>query len=214
MRIILLVALLQPASALQFFDPIARFGPISEVPLKASKPLMLVLPGLDGSGITAWTQFPELAREYDVRALKIPADDRTSYDDLIGSCAQQIFDARPTYDEIYLLGESMGAGIALDVARREPPSALVLVSPAGAWNRTWLGRLRPWLLTLDDALLGLIVALTAYQLFDVGMMATTLRRVATGSKAPILDTPERTAYAWNVVKVATQRLETLGQPPL
>ena len=144
------------AAALTFFDPIARFGSVSEAPLRETpKPLLLVLPGLDGSGITAWTQFPELAREYDVRALKIPSDDRTSYTELISTCAAQISDARAAgREEVLLLGESMGAGIALDVARQEAPSALVLVSPAGMWDKTWLGRLRFRLLKCDDAFLG------------------------------------------------------------
>lgn len=213
MRTTLVTALyLSYAAALRFFDPITRFGPVDEPPLRVTKPLLLVLPGLDGSGITAWAQYPELAREYSIRALSIPADDRTSYEALVGLCAAQIADARKDgYSAVVLLGESMGAGIALDVARCEPPTALVLVSPAGQWcTKTWLGRMRVQLLNLNDTLLGLVVALTAYQLFDLGMMRTTVQRILSGEKAPILDTPERTAYAWKVVQAMP---EMFAQPP-
>ena len=184
-----------------WFDPMKRFGPMSEkYPRTAAKPLLLVLPGLDGSGITAWTQFPELALDYELRAMQIPADDRTSYEALVDLVAKEVNDEKDNNRDVLLFGESMGAGVALDAARRAPPSALVLCSPATGWDRTWLGKLRFWLVTLPDALLGLIVAFTSYQLFDLQMMTTTAQRIVSGEKAAILDTPERIDYAWRVVK--------------
>jgi hypothetical protein len=36
------------------------------------------------------------------------------------------------------------------------------------------------------------------------------QRIVSGEKAPILDTPQRTAYAWNVVKAMP---EMFAQPP-
>ena len=162
---------------------------------------MLVLPGLDGSGITAWTQFPELSEDYEIRALRIASDDRTSYEDLVDNVSAEVASAQVNGREVLLLGESMGAGVALDVARAQSSSlsALVLVSPATGWDRTWLGKLRKWLITLPGWALGLVIALTTYQLFDVDLMRTTAMRIATGTKAPILDTPARIDYAWKVV---------------
>ena len=190
-------------TSVEFFDPIVRFG-LAEPPSPPSstmRPLMLVLPGLDGSGLTAWAQFPELARDYDLRALAIGADDRSSYADLVGTVSDELASAQAAGREVLLFGESMGAGVALDVARGQAaPSAVVLVSPATGWDRTWLGRLRYWLVTLPDPLLGLIVALTTYQLLDASMLVTTARRIVTGEKSPVLDTPARTDYAWSVVR--------------
>ena len=186
-----------------WFDPIARFGPIDDAPTSDSpRPLLLVLPGLDGSGITAWTQFPELSLDYDIKCLGIPADDRSTYNELVQTVTAEVQRADADGREVLLLGESMGSGIALDVARAVEPSqlsALVLVSPATAWDQTWLGKLRGWLVTLPEPLLALIIALTTYQLFDLDLMLTTARRIATGEKAPILDTPARIDYAWRVV---------------
>ena len=125
----------------------------------AAKPLLLVLPGLDGSGITAWTQFPELALDYELRAMQIPADDRTSYEALVDLVAKEVNDEKDNNRDVLLFGESMGAGVALDAARRAPPSALVLCSPATGWDRTWLGKLRFWLVTLPDALLEAFITL-------------------------------------------------------
>ena len=71
---------------------------------------MLVLPGLDGSGLTAWAQFPELARDYDLRALAIGADDRSSYADLVGTVSDELASAQAAGREVLLFGESMGAG--------------------------------------------------------------------------------------------------------
>ena len=203
MRLTSAIMTTKDTTTLSWFDPIARFGPLDEVTAnEEERPLMLVLPGLDGSGITAWTQFPELALDYDLKALRIASDDRTSYGDLVSTVTAEVSRAKAQGREVVLLGESMGAGVALDCARRESSSlsSLVLVSPATGWDRTWLGKMRGWLVTLPAWALGVIIALTTYQLFDVDLMRTTAMRIVTGSKAPILDTPARIDYAWRVVK--------------
>ena len=103
---------LQPS----FFDPIARFGPLDEDErISGPRPLLLVLPGLDGSGITAWAQFPELAREYEVLAMEIPPDDRSSYTQLVDVVADMVASGLDKGRQVFVVGESMGAGIALDV---------------------------------------------------------------------------------------------------
>ena len=102
-----------------WFDPIARFGPIDDAPTSDSpRPLLLVLPGLDGSGITAWTQFPELSLDYDIKCLGIPADDRSTYNELVQTVTAEVQRADADGREVLLLGESMGSGIALDLLRR------------------------------------------------------------------------------------------------
>ena len=53
-----------------WFDPLDLFAiDEPERPPKQSLPLLVVLPGLDGSGVTAWTQYPELGLSYDLVAI-------------------------------------------------------------------------------------------------------------------------------------------------
>ena len=126
-----------------------------------------MLPGLDGSSITAWTQYPEVGIDYDLRALGIPPADRSTFSELCEIISAEVERARGAAPvPVYLLGESMGAGVALNVAAGPAGaelSGLVLVSPATGWDRTWLGGLRSLLVLLPGWLLSLIVGLTAYQ---------------------------------------------------
>ena len=135
----------------RWFSPLAEFQ--LPVRTRADLPLLLVLPGLDGSGVTAWMQYPELALSYDVRALTMPPHDRTSWKDYVQLVVDEIEAAGQR--EVLLLGESMGSGVALEVAQQglRQLSGVVLVSPASSWDETWLGRLRKRLVTLPDALL-------------------------------------------------------------
>ena len=46
---------------------------------RGEKPLLLYLPGIDGTYLPIFTQLPELARDYDVRCLTIAPDDRSTF---------------------------------------------------------------------------------------------------------------------------------------
>ena len=174
-----------------------------------------MLPGLDGSGVTAWAQYPELGLEYDLRALAIPPADRSTFDELCSLIAAEVERtggaAAPVPVPVYLLGESMGAGVALQVAVGRAGAALsglVLVSPATGWDQTWLGGLRGVLVRLPGWLLSLIVGLTLYQLLDAAQLTTMLQRVVTGGTSPLLQGPARTAYAWRVINDLPTRLSS------
>ena len=95
------------------------FGLDEPRPDAGTLPLLLVLPGADGSGITAWMQFPSLAQEYAVRALCVPAGDRSSHADLVALVSQEVRSVGEGR-ELFLLGESMGSGVAIDVALDVP----------------------------------------------------------------------------------------------
>ena len=197
-------------ATLQWFNPLVEFGPISVEQPSSALPLLLVLPGLDGSGVTAWTQYPELARSYDVRALSIAPSDRSSYDEVVADIASKVTEAADAGREVYVLGESMGAGFALTLGSGMPVadriSGLVLVSPATGWDRTWLGRMSEQLVALPDLWLTLAITLTSYQLLDRKQLTTTMRRITTGERSPLLEGDERTAYAWRVVRELPARL--------
>lgn len=193
----------------RWFDPLSEFGPLEEPrPAPQLLPLLIVLPGLDGSGITAWTQYPQLAQEYELQALSISPADRSSFDTIVAAVADRATEALSR--EVFVLGESMGAGVAIQVARQLPKriSGVILVSPATSWDETWLGRMRGQLVVLPDPLLALIVSLTSYQLLDAAQILSTFRRILTGERAALLDTPERLEYAWRVVRAMPSRLSS------
>lgn len=196
------------ATAHRWFNPLLEFGPVKEPrPPPETLPVLLVLPGLDGSGVTAWTQYPELALSFDVRALAMGPSDRSTWDEYISMVARKAASVDPQR-EVFILGESMGSGVALQLGQSAPASVkgIVLVSPATSWSETWLGKTRQWLVTLPDGLLLAVITLTSYQLLDAEQFTTTLRRIVTGERSPLLDTPERLDYAWRVVKELPTRL--------
>lgn len=51
-------------------------------PAAATLPLMFYMPGIDGTGLAAYRQFPRLTRAFDLRCLIIPRTDRSTFDEL------------------------------------------------------------------------------------------------------------------------------------
>ena len=49
----------------------------------ADLPIMLYLPGIDGTGLAASRQFPTLVEAFDLTALSIPGTDRTPFPALV-----------------------------------------------------------------------------------------------------------------------------------
>ena len=49
----------------------------------AHMPLMLYLPGIDGTGMAASRQFPTLMASFDFRAFSVPLSDRTPFAGLV-----------------------------------------------------------------------------------------------------------------------------------
>lgn len=49
----------------------------------ADLPLMLYIPGIDGTGLAASRQFPALVKDFDLRSLSIPGSDRTPFSELV-----------------------------------------------------------------------------------------------------------------------------------
>ena len=135
--------------------------------------------------MTAWMQYPELGEAYDLRCLVLPANCRGSYEDWVNTAVEEVEKAalraeasrllKKVERPVFVLGESMGAGVALDVAARSSVAGAVLVSPATGWDRTALGGARSKLVRLPDPVLALVIALSSYQLLDRGQLDTTLR---------------------------------------
>lgn len=101
------------------------------------RPVVIYLPGMDGSGKLFYLQETRLAPYCDVRSLSIPLDDRGDWQSL----AQRVYALVPDDRPAILLGESFGGCLALWCAVQRPHlySHLVLVNPASSWRRlSWL----------------------------------------------------------------------------
>ncbi|MDB9525624.1 alpha/beta hydrolase [Oscillatoria sp. CS-180] len=104
------------------------------------KPLLVMLPGMDGTGKLFMSQIQSLSRYFDVRCLSIPENNRQDWKDLAQSVVELIYHAQRKR-LTYLCGESFGGCLALQVALTAPQilSRLVVINPASALRRqAWL----------------------------------------------------------------------------
>lgn len=104
------------------------------------KPLMVLLPGLDGTGKLFVSQMKPLSQYFDVHCLNIPESNRQDWQSLAKTVIElihQMRDNRP----LYICGESFGGCLALQIAMCAPDllSHLVVINPASALRR------HPWL---------------------------------------------------------------------
>ena len=58
----------------------AEFRAIEVSSSSAPRPALLFLPGIDGTGRAGASQWPRLRAEFSIHALRIPPQDRTSFD--------------------------------------------------------------------------------------------------------------------------------------
>jgi pimeloyl-ACP methyl ester carboxylesterase len=107
-------------------------------------PLLIYLPGMDGTGLLLDAQLRSLERSFDVRRLSIPVDDLTDWDELVVKTAALIkteLGAEIPRRALYLCGESFGGCLALKLAIALPElgDRLILVNPASSFKqRAWM----------------------------------------------------------------------------
>lgn len=132
----------------RFMCPLILGGrPLAE---RSSLPYLLYLPGIDGTGLAAYKQFPGLAEAFDLVAFSVPPHDRTKFPRLV-EIVEQFLEAEvkdfPPERPVYLLGESFGGILAIAVAAARPEvNRVILVNPATSYERSlWpvLGPLLP-----------------------------------------------------------------------
>lgn len=116
----------------------AALSPILFAPIlpQPEKPLMVLLPGLDGTGQLFGPQVGRLASHFDLRCLRIPEANRQDWQSLADRVAGLIRDEQLTR-AIYLCGESYGGCLALKIALSQPGlvDRLVLINPASSLRR-------------------------------------------------------------------------------
>ncbi|KAF8780861.1 hypothetical protein HU200_000813 [Digitaria exilis] len=105
-------------------------------------PTLLYLPGIDGVGLGLIRHHEKLAKMFELWCLHIPVEDRTSFGGLVEFVETTVKSesSRAPDRPVYLIGESVGACIALAVAARNPDIdlVLVLVNPGSSFHKSQL----------------------------------------------------------------------------
>ncbi|KAM4119390.1 hypothetical protein ACJW30_03G054900 [Castanea mollissima] len=132
------------------------FCPVScGSPLKDS-PILLFLPGMDGTGLGLVLHHKALGKAFEVWCLHIPVHDRTPFEGLVKLVEETVrFEhALSPHKPIYLVGDSFGGCLALAVASRNPAIDLILIlsNPATSFGRSQLQPLFPILEAMPDGL--------------------------------------------------------------
>jgi pimeloyl-ACP methyl ester carboxylesterase len=145
-RIHVATRLFATESDVRFLSPLLEYGyrpTVDEYENQtlAEKPLLLYLPGFDGTFLCPFLQFPELGTVFDVRCMSVGMSDRSTFDDLKETVinyleAESSIDANASSQErglfgalfsnmtnsqlrkrpVYLAGESFGGMLAAEVA--------------------------------------------------------------------------------------------------
>ncbi|KAK4797688.1 hypothetical protein SAY86_030014 [Trapa natans] len=115
-------------------------------PLEGS-PILLFLPGLDGTGMGLILHHKALGRVFEVRCLHIPVQDRTPFEGLVRLVEEtaRLEHSSSPKKPIYLVGDSFGGCLALAVAARNPTIdlVLILINPTTSFAQSNLQSLMP-----------------------------------------------------------------------
>ncbi|KAM5582089.1 hypothetical protein ABKV19_011012 [Rosa sericea] len=111
--------------------------------------------GIDGTGLGLVRHHQKLGKIFEVSCLHIPPKDRTPFTDLVKLVERTIrseHDASPDRP-IYLVGESLGACLALSVAALNPDIdlELILANPATSFSKSPLQAVLPLLQFMPDS---------------------------------------------------------------
>ncbi|KAL8199508.1 hypothetical protein R6Q57_013076 [Mikania cordata] len=130
------------------------FSPLECSSRLKNSPLLLSLPGVDGTGLSLLLHHQRLGEMFDIWCLHIPTTDRTPFTDLVKLIERTIRSENDLFPDrpIYLVGESFGGCLALAVAARIPHIDLVLVlaNPATSFEKSQLQPLVPILKIMPD----------------------------------------------------------------
>ncbi|KAF3435296.1 hypothetical protein FNV43_RR22383 [Rhamnella rubrinervis] len=121
-----------------------------------NSPLLLFLPGADGVGLGLIRHHQRLGKIFDIWCLHIPVKDRTPFRELVKLVERTIKaeHRRSPSRPIYLVGESLGACLALSVAALNPDIDLVLIlaNPSTSFGKSQLQPLIPLIEVIPKSL--------------------------------------------------------------
>ncbi|MEH2183620.1 alpha/beta fold hydrolase [Nostoc sp.] len=183
-------------------------------------PLLVYLPGMDGTGQLLRSQTAGLEAGFDVRCLALPRKDLNNWDVLTKSVLDLI-DAeleKNSQRPVYLCGESFGGCLAMKVAIQAPDffKRIILINPASSFQ------LRPWLSWASQ-----LTFLVPSGLYDIGALGllpflASLPRISQSDRHDLLKTmrsvPAETVL-WRLsllreFHVDEEQLRRLTQPVL
>ncbi|WP_198807304.1 alpha/beta fold hydrolase [Leptolyngbya sp. BL0902] len=172
------------------------------------KPLLVYLPGLDGSGRLFDHQVPALHRSFEVRCLALPKDDRSSWHRLVEQTIDLLV-ATAAGRPIYLCGESFGACLALQVVAQAPDLAhrLILVNSASAFHRL------PWLTGLGSITAWVPSSIFPFSTLGSMPLLANLNRIAPAQRHQLFQAVQavpQATVAWRMDLLAQFRLDALN----
>ncbi|KAL0649841.1 hypothetical protein Bca4012_092532 [Brassica carinata] len=103
------------------------FSPLECGARAPGSPLLLYVPGIDGTGLGLIRHHRRLGEIFDIWCLHFPVSDRTPSRDIVKLIERTVRYHRFPNWPIYIVGESIGACLALDVAASNPDINLVLI---------------------------------------------------------------------------------------
>ena len=207
------------------------------------KPLLIYLPGYDGTLLAPFLQLPELGTEFDVKGITVSMEDRSSVDELrelvIGFITEEIkvnhSDGDTAKKEslsnagrpVYIIGESFGGILALEVALaiQEINSndssdininlqGITLINPATCYNESNLAKLGPPLTKLSP-LLYPFALLKVIPLFTDSFALPQLLLILQSKGLPsVIDNAQREAYMGRVAFSIPNKLKFMPQQTL
>lgn len=189
------------------------------VPTKSDLPLLIFVPGMDGTGLLLRSQLDDLSKAFDIRCLSIPGEDMSSWDRLTEETIAAIEVERGSLGrQVYLCGESFGGCLSLLVALRAPELAerLILINPASCFRQQPLVNWGPYVTRL--------LPKNIYPLSSLWLLPflAALERMIPDDRQALLDAmrsvPQRTSV-WRLgllrsFHVQTKELEALQLPVL
>ncbi|XP_038985819.1 acyltransferase-like protein At1g54570, chloroplastic isoform X2 [Phoenix dactylifera] len=132
------------------------FSPLECGSREKGSPLLLFLPGIDGVGLGLIRHHQRLGKVFDIWCLHIPVMDRTPFEGLVDFVERTVKSEKSCSPNkpIYLVGESIGACIALAVAARNPNIDLILIlaNPATSFCKSQLHSLSVFLDVVPEPL--------------------------------------------------------------
>ncbi|XP_022029263.1 acyltransferase-like protein At1g54570, chloroplastic isoform X1 [Helianthus annuus] len=168
----------------RWFCPVACGKPLND------SPVLLYIPGMDGTGAGLVVHEKALGKVFHVQCLNIPSWDRTPLEGLIQIVEDNVMieHALSGNKPIYMLGESFGGALALAVAARNPTIDLVLIlaNPATSYERSPLHPLVAFMRTLPDQCYGTFPYITSFLLGDFIKMAMVNNKMDGTNQSPPL----------------------------
>jgi len=221
---------------IQFVSPLLEDGyPPAvleyEQQLLKNKPILLYLPGFDGTVLAPFLQFPSLSECFDVRALKIDMDDRSTFEELKEAVLDYLMkeyrgDDDDIQQTIYLLGESFGGilstEVALELSNKEhiELGGLILVNPATSYLRSSLYELGPPIANANPILSNVqyvysLMTKLVPLFLDEGRAIQQLITILTSKGLPsVVNNPQREAYMGRVAFDLANRLKFMPKETL